>query len=119
MSSNNGTQKITEEFLDVLDEEERAKVGVLTESKKEELIQVLRDYMPEAQKFLNKIPRQERDKAFLDWILTFRVVEFKVEHILRSTQKALSAAKNRKYNKATQLQLVNLLKEIEMWLKEL
>lgn len=117
MSKKNGTSHVATEFVERLTADEQVQSEHFTKEKKTELVEVLREYMPEARKWLMSLPKEERDANFLDWILSMRVVEFKVEQVAECVLKAVKILETRSYNKSTRNAVEEVLWEINDWVK--
>lgn len=114
----NSVSKISEQFLEQLDNDAK-NIEMLSEEKCRELVEVIRDYSPEARKFIMALDRKNRDAQFLNWVLTMRVVEYKAAQASDVLAKAFEILNNKSYTKSTKEKLHILLKELEVWLNAL
>ena len=115
MLKNKGSSKIGDQFLDRLDKDAQDNEDVFSEETKMELIGILKDYAPEARKYVMAMPRPDRDTQFVNWMLTMRVVEFKALKASEALE-ICSLILNSNFTKRTKESLEEKLQELKKWL---
>lgn len=104
-------------FLDDLDKDASEHSDVFTEEIRQELVGILQEYMDTAHKYAFTMDPENVRLELRQWILTMRVVEFKIEkmtQILESTLDILEGPK--RSSRVMKGQLTKKLKEIQKWL---
>lgn len=115
MAKNSGVSKVSEQFLEQLDNDAKS-IDMLSEEDRQEIVKILRKYSPEIRKSIMKLDRRNRDTQFLNHALTMRVLEYKVERATGVLENVFELLDNRSYTKSTKESLHILLKELGTWL---
>lgn len=119
MSKRNGTLKSPKAILERLEKDAVEELAIFTQEVKNELTLILREYMPEVQKFVSNMNYDERTKDHINTIMRERVVEFKVQKIaehIADLKKILEAPLGRK---ATQDAVNAKIEVISQWTQTL
>ena len=119
MAKSNGIgklEKMSKSIVDQLDQDLHDGAHVFTQKKQEELAQILSDYCAQALRYIRDIDRDEREQAFLNWVLTMRVVEFKVAAAMDCLEDAMKRLNTGKFNRKTRDTVSTHLHELKIWL---
>ena len=103
--------------MDKLDKEVQDNSDILTEEMRAEFMEVLKEYAPQAKRYVLSVPRAELVDTFVNWVLTMRLVEFKADKSLGLVRELTEIMENRNYSKSTRESILSGLQEVGKWLR--